>query len=250
LVYVPFQVMNPEVTHKWESGRREELRRDMELFTKLALGLGLSLVVFLGVFARPLLLLVSTPEFLSGAPVIWMFVAVLPLLCLHQPMMMFLRATGRVWYAFAGDAAWLVTYLGIGSLLIKPFGLPGFVGGQLVASSLILTYTLVVFHRLGFPRPPLDFFLRRVLLGVVIWAPVVLAGYFLPIWPWWALCLVAAALAVIANFFIVRWHYLSPEEVNRTVAMLAGGGVLGRAARFVFAWPLGSTRSLRRPEGE
>ncbi|HET9232791.1 MAG TPA: lipopolysaccharide biosynthesis protein, partial [Candidatus Eisenbacteria bacterium] len=186
LVYVPFQAMNPEITHKWESGRRDELTGDMELFTKLALALGLSMVVFLAVFAKPLLLLVSTREFLAGAPVLWIFTAVLPLLCLYQPLVMFLRATGKVWHAFVGDAGWLLTYLGAGALLVRPFGLPGFVSGQIVASILVFSWVLIAFHRLKLPRPPLRFFIVRAALGAGVWVLSVMAGRFLPEWPLWA----------------------------------------------------------------
>src|SRR6185436_20517922 len=98
------------------------------------------------VFARPLLLLVSTHQFLAGAPVLWTFTAVLPLLCLYQPLVMFLRATGKVWYAFVGDAGWLLAYLGIGAVLVFPFGLPGFVAGQIVASLLVFAWVLSAFH--------------------------------------------------------------------------------------------------------
>jgi O-antigen/teichoic acid export membrane protein len=241
LLYVPFQVMNPEITHKWEGRRRDELRADMELFTKLALGLGLSLLVFLGVFARPLILLISTPDFLSGAPVLWVFLGVLPLICLHQPMVMFLRATGHVWHAFVGDSAWLLTYLGLGALLVRPLGLPGFVAGQIVASSLILVYNLIVFHRLDLPRPPVAFFVRRVILGAVVWGLSSVLGMLLPAWPWPVLFGVMVAVAVLGNFVLVRGRFLTPGEEQRTVTMLAGRGALGRGARFLLTWPrLGS----------
>ena len=249
LMYVPFQVMNPEITHKWESGRRDELRADMELFSKLTLGLGLLLVVLLGVFARPLLLLISTSEFLGGAPVLWVFTAVLPLLCLHQPMVMFLRATGRVWYSFVGDASWLILYLGVGSLLVTRFGLPGFVSGQIVASSVILVYNLVVFHRLGLPRPSNEFFLKRVLLGAVVWSASMFAGRALPDWSWWQLVLLAGGLGLIGNFLVVRGRFLSPAEEDRAVAMMAGRGMAGRVVRYLFTWPYGGSRPVA-PRGE
>jgi O-antigen/teichoic acid export membrane protein len=238
-LYVPFQVMNPEVTHKWESGKREELRRDMELFTKLALGLGISLAMFLAVFARPLLLLVSTREFLSGAPVLWTFTAVLPLLCLYQPLVMFLRATGKVWHAFIGDASWLGLYLGIGSLLVGRFGLPGFVSGQIVAALAVFTYVLTVFHLNGLPRPPLSFYLKRATLGVSVWGLSVIAGRALPEWPIWASAILGLGLAGLVNFFMVRGRFLSDEEAARTVAMLAGRGGAARVARFLLEWPWG-----------
>lgn len=239
LVYVPFQVMNPEITHKWESGRRDELTADMELFIKLALALGLSMVVFLAVFARPLLLLVSTREFMAGAPVLWTFTGALPLLCLYQPLVMFLRATGKVWYAFVGDAGWLVAYLGIGSVLVFPFGLPGFVSGQIVASLLVFAWVLSAFHKLGLPRPPLRFFISRALLGFTVWGLSVGAGKLLPEWPLWAYPPFAIALALIANYFFVRLRYLSKDEEERTVVLLAGRGPIGRMVRLLLTWPRG-----------
>jgi O-antigen/teichoic acid export membrane protein len=242
LIYVPFQVMNPEITHKWESGRRQELTADMELFTKLALGLGLGMVVFLGVFAKPLLLLTSNSEFLSGAPVLWVFTAVLPFLCLYQPLVMFLRATGRVWYAFVGDAGWLLAYLGTAVLLVKPFGLPGYVSGQIVASILVFAWVLIAFHKLRLPRPPTRFYLARVGLGLGVWLVSMLAGRFLPPWPWWAYGLLFGALGVLGNFLLVRGGFLSRAEADRTIALLAGRGTAGKLGRFLFAWPHGVGR--------
>ncbi len=247
LLYVPFQVMFPEITHKWEGPRRGELRADMELFTKLELGLGLMLTVFLAVFARPLLLLISTPEFLSGAPVIWIFTAVLPLLCLNQPLALFLRAVGYIWYAVINDALWLAVYLTLGTVFVKVFhlGLPGFVLGQPIASVIVLAYSLAVFHKLGLPRPPLAFFIKRLALSAVVWALCATAGSALPPLDWWQLLLIALALGVIGNFLLVRGGYLTRAEEERAVAMFAGRGAAGRAARFLFAWPRRGPAALR-----
>ena len=237
LISVPFQVMNPEVTHKWESQRREELRKDMELFSKLALGLGLGLVVFLSVFAKPLILLASSESFLSGAPVLWMFTAVLPLACLHQPMVMFLRATGKVWFSFAGDATWLFTYLGLGALLVGRYGLPGFVFGQVVASVILLVYTLAIFHHLEFPRPPLGFFIKRVLLSAGVWFLSVAGGRVLPVWPWWHYVFLGLILGAVANFLIIRGRFLTSDEEKRALDMFAGRGALGKLLGFLISWP-------------
>jgi O-antigen/teichoic acid export membrane protein len=244
LLYVPFQVMYPEITHKWEGSRRQELPADMELFIKLELGLGLMLMVFLTLFARPLLLLVSTPEFLPGAPVLWVFTAVVPFLCLYQPLILFLRAIGSVWYAFAADCTWLVIYLVLGSFFVRPLGLPGFVAGQVVASVVVLTYALTIFRRLGLPRPPTPFFLKRLALAAVVWALAVAAGSRLPALPWWAMGALALALAVLGNFLLVRGGFLTRREEQRAVAMLAGSGPAGRAAQFLLAWPRGGVRAL------
>jgi O-antigen/teichoic acid export membrane protein len=247
LLYVPFQVMFPEITHKWEGPRRGELRADMELFTKLELGLGLMLMVFLAVFARPLLLLVSTPEFLPGAPVIWIFTAVLPLLCLNQPLVLFLRAVGNIWYAVVNDALWLGVYLSLGTIFVKVFhlGLPGFVLGQPIASVIVLAYSLTAFHKLRLPRPPLAFFLKRLLLSAVVWVLSVTAGRALPPLDWWQLVLIAVALGVVGNVLLVRGGYLTRAEEDRAVAMLAGRGAMGRVARFLFAWPRGGQTAQR-----
>ncbi len=239
LLFVPFQVMFPEITHKWEGPRRAELTADMRLFIKLELGLGLMVVVLLSVFARPLLLLVSTPEFLSGTRVLWLFMAVIPFLCLYQPLVMFLRAIGKVWLAFFSDASWLLVYLGLGSVLVRRFGLPGFVAGQVAASVLMLIYNITVFRRLNLPQPHLMFFVNRALIGALVWAVSVLMGRFLPFEAWWQLVLLALLLAVLGNFLLVRGGFLTREEEERTVVMLAGHGAVGRVARFLLSWPWG-----------
>ena len=243
LLFVPFQVMFPEITHKWEGPRRDELQADMRLFIKLELGLGLMLVVFLAVFARPLLLLVSTPEFLSGAPVLWVFTAVIPLLCLYQPLVMFLRAVGKVWLAFFSDASWLLVYLGLGGLLVRRFGLPGFVTGQVAASIVVLIYNITVFRRLNLPRPRVIFFVNRGLISAAVWGASVLMGRHLPFTAWWQLGLFAILLAVVGNFLLVRGGFLTRAEEERTVTLFAGRGVVGRVARFLLSWPWGETGS-------
>ena len=237
LSYVPFQVMYPEITHKWEGPRRGELRGDMELFTKLVLALGIGVSAVLCVFAKPFILLVATPEYLSGAWILWMFMAVFPLVTLHQPLILFLRATGRVWFAFAGEAGWLAAYLGLGTLLLGRFGLPGFVGGQLAGSSLVLAYALVLFHRLELPRPALRFYLTRILIAGLVWGLSVLLGAHLPLLIWWQLALLALAAGAVGNFVLVRSGFLTREEEDRAIALLAGRGTIGRVAGFFFAWP-------------
>ncbi len=249
-LYVPFQVMYPEITHKWEGNRRHELPADMELFIKLELGLGLMLMVFLAVFARPLLLLVSTPEFLSGAPVLWVFVGVIPFLCLYQPLVLMLRAIGNVWYAFVADTVWLVTYLTVGSLLVRRVGLPGFVAGQLVGSTAVLVYALAIFHRLRLPRPPVLFFLKRMLLALAVWGGAVVLGRALPAGPYWLLALIGLGLVVAANLLIVRGGYLTRAEEERAVTMLAGRGPAGKAAQWLLAWPRGGVGRLTRSSGK
>jgi hypothetical protein len=152
---------------------------------------------------------------------------------------MFLRATGKVWPAFVGDAGWLVLYLGIGSLLVFRFGLPGFVSGQIFASVIVFGWVLNVFHRLGLPRPPLRFFITRAMLGFVVWGASVIAGKLIPEWPLWAYAPFALALGVIANYFFVRLGYLSKIEEERAVVLLAGRGLIGRMVRFLLTWPHG-----------
>jgi len=238
LLYVPMQVLNPEITHKWEGGRREELARDMRLFIKLELGLGILLLVPLAVLARPVILLVSTPEYLPAAHVLWMFLLVLPLLCLHQPMVLFLRAVGSVWAAFAADASWLTVYLGVGGALVGPFGLPGFVAAQTVASLWVLSYTLWAFDRRGYPRPGTGFFVKRALVAAVSWALAVAGGRIVPPGlPWWGLLGLGAGVLLVVNAAMVWGGFLTHADEQRTLALLAGRGPVGRAARFAFAWP-------------
>gem|GEM_PF-625576 len=238
MLYVPLQVLNPEITHKWEGGRRHELAEDIRLFLKLELGLGLLLIAPLALFARPLVLLVSSPDYLAATPVIWIFAGVIPLLCLHQPLVLFLRAVGHVWLAFAADASWLLIYLGLGACLVRPLGLVGFVAGQVVASVFVLSYTLLVFHRRGFPRPPTGFFLRRVLLALLVWGGSVAGGRSLdPATPIWVLAALAGTFLAAANLLMVLGGFLNRADEDRTIAMLAGNGPAARLARFLFAWP-------------
>lgn len=213
------------------------MRADMELFTKLMLGLGLAMVAVLAVFAEPLLRLSSKPEYVSAAPVLWMFLAVLPLISLHQPMVVFLRATGMVWYAFVAEAAWLVSYLGVGMLLLSRFGLPGFVGGQLVASSLVLVYLLFIFHRLELPRPTVVFYLKRFLVSTLVWVPSVAIGSRFTPETIPAALVAVVGLLLVGNLMVVLGGFLTRDEEDRTLAMLAGRGRLGSLIGFFFAWP-------------
>jgi hypothetical protein len=147
-----------------------------------------------------------------------------------------------VWYASVSDVAWLAIYLGLGSVLVRSLGLPGFVMGQVAASCVILVYNLWIFARLGLPRPPRAFFLRRLVLAAGIWAGSVGLGSVLPHWPPAGLVLLGLVLVLLGNYFVVRGRYLSSAEEERVIAMLAGKGAAGRAARFLLTWPRRSAR--------
>ncbi|NNF06496.1 MAG: lipopolysaccharide biosynthesis protein [Candidatus Eisenbacteria bacterium] len=238
LLYVPLQVLNPEITHKWESGRRDELAQDLKLFIKLELALGLLLIVPLIIFARPLILLVSNADYLPAAQVVWVFAAVIPLLCMHQPMTLFLRAIGRVWLAFIADASWLLIYLGLGSAVVGRYGLPGFVAGQLVASAFVLTYTLLIFHGQGLKRPPISFYLFRGVLAGGVWGAAVFVARRIPAdLPIWQMLLGGILIVVLANILFVLSGFLTRDDERRTVAMLAGKGTFGRIVEAMLSWP-------------
>jgi hypothetical protein len=134
----------------------------------------------------------------------------------------------------------------MGSVLLKTHGLPGFVVGQVAASVFVLGAVLLLFSRRGLPRPPVSFFLARVLLSALVWGGAAALGRWLPLWPWWRHALLGAGLLLLANVVLVRGGFFSREEENRAVEHLAGKGAAGRVVRFLLAWPRGGFLASRR----
>ena len=234
----PTQVLLPEITNKWETGRGQELLADIKLFIKLQVGLGLFLVIPMCVFAFALIRIISDEGYGDGAPAVWAFCLSIPILCLYHPLVTMLKATGHIWPAFASEALWVVIYLGVGGVLASKWGLTGLASGQVVASICMLLYTWYVFYRLRLPCPNWGFYARLSAMILALWIPAWILGRtqgmqmsLFEVGAW------SVVICVVLNALLVWGGFLNNLEQQRVISLLAGKGILGSIARFGFRWP-------------
>jgi O-antigen/teichoic acid export membrane protein len=143
LLAVPLQVAAPEMTHRWESGRRDELRREMGLMLKAQFALGMLVTSTVFVAAEAAVLLLSSPAFLPAAGLLRTLTLSVMLMAFYAPITTLLRAVERIDLALTSDVLWLGLYVGLGVWLMPRFALQGIVCAQVIASAVTALWNVV-----------------------------------------------------------------------------------------------------------
>jgi polysaccharide transporter, PST family len=147
LLAVPLQVASPEMTHRWESGRREELSREVGFLLKLQFALGLLVTGVVFVAAEAAVLIVASPAFLAAAGLLRTLTLSVMLMAFYAPITALLRAIERIDLALLSDVIWLGLYVGLGMLLMPRLGLQGIVLAQVAASAATLVWNVAAGQR-------------------------------------------------------------------------------------------------------
>ncbi len=147
LLAVPLQVASPEMTHRWESGRREELSREVGFLLKLQFALGLLVTAVVFVAAEAAVLIVASPAFLGAAGLLRTLTISVMLMAFYAPITALLRAIERIDLALLSDVIWLGLYVGLGMLLMPRLGLRGIVLAQVAASAATLLWNVAAGQR-------------------------------------------------------------------------------------------------------
>ena len=147
LLAVPLQVTAPEMTHRWESGRREELLREVGFMLKVQFALGWLVTAMVFVAAEAAVLLLSSPAFLPAAGLLRTLTLSVMLMAFYAPITTLLRAIERIDLALLSDVIWLGLYVGLGIALMPRFALQGIVFAQVTASAVTALWNVVAARR-------------------------------------------------------------------------------------------------------
>jgi len=244
LLALPLQVASPEITRRWELGRREELRRDVAFLIKIQFALGVLITSLIFVAAEAAVLVVSNPSFLEAAGLLRILTLSIVLMSFYAPITTLLRAIERIQLALFSDALWLGLYVALGVALMPRFGLKGIVLAQVAASGAAAVWNLMIGHRVARIAWDLGGIARVFACGLLLAVPgygiVRLVGARQP-----ALGLVVAvALFIAYNLLLVRSGALTAED-RRRFGELTGRGRLARLLDLGLFWPARLGRGRR-----
>jgi O-antigen/teichoic acid export membrane protein len=244
LLSVPLQVSSPEITRRWELGRREELRRDVAFLIKIQFALGVLVTSLIFVGAEAAVLIVSNSSFMEAAGLLRVLTLSIVLMSFYAPITTLLRAIERIQLALFSDVLWLGLYVGLGMAWMPRLGLMGIVLAQVAASGAAAIWNLAIGQRVARIAWDLPGIARVLACGLVLAAPgygvVRLAGARQP-----ALGLAVAFILLVAyNLLLVRSGALTVED-RRRFRELAGRGRLATMLDLALFWPaqLGRGRS-------
>ncbi len=237
LLAVPLQVAAPEITRRWELGRREELRYDVGFLIKVQLAVAMLFAVLVLAAAEVAVLVVANPTFLAAADLLRVLTISVVLMAAYAPITTLLRAIDRIGLALTSDVIWLATYVGLGMFLMPRLGLRGIVIAHLAASTLAAIWNVLAGDRVA--AIAWDHAgLARVL---VIGAAIGLGGYVAAIRLAQGRPLVELGLAVLV---LVTYNLLLPltgalrADDRLRFMQLAGPGRLGAMLDRLLFWPL------------
>jgi O-antigen/teichoic acid export membrane protein len=236
LLALPLQVASPEITRRWELGRRDELRRDVAFLIKIQFALGVLITSIIFVAAEAAVLVVSNSSFLAAAGLLRILTLSIVLMSFYAPITTLLRAIERIQLALFSDALWLGLYVALGVALMPSLGLKGIVLAQVAASGAAAVWNLAIGHRVARIAWDLGGLARVLGCGLVVAVPgyavVRLAGARQP-----AIGLAVAALLLIAyNLLLVRSGALTAED-RRRFHDLTGRRRLARMLDLGLFWP-------------
>jgi len=147
LLAVPLQVTAPEMTHRWEGGRREELLRDVGFMLKVQFALGWLVTAMVFVAAEAAVLLLSSPAFLPAAGLLRILTLSVMLMAFYAPITTLFRAIERIDLALLSDVLWLGLYVALGIALMPRYALKGIVLAQVTASAVTALWNVIAARR-------------------------------------------------------------------------------------------------------
>jgi O-antigen/teichoic acid export membrane protein len=237
LLAVPLQVASPEITRRWELGRREELRHDIGFLIKVQLAVAILFAALVAAAAEVAVLIVSDASFLAAAGLLRILTVSVVLMAAYAPITTLLRAIDRIGLALASDVIWLGFYVGVGVALMPHLGLEGIVLAHLTASAVTTAWNVAAGDRAARIAWDGGGLARVLLVGLLVAVP----GYA-------AAKLVAPAHPVaelaIALLVLFAYNLLLPlagaltAHDRRRFAELAGQGRVARVIDAALFWPL------------
>jgi O-antigen/teichoic acid export membrane protein len=163
----------PEVTRLDTEGREGRVVQSTWIFLKFQSVFAMLMAAVLVVFAREMIVLVSSPAYTKAVPLLVLFALSLPLTTMTAPITTVMKAVDQVRGALWCDLAWAACYVALILTLGPPLGLIGVGVAQLAACAIQLVFAM----RLS--RMPIGgirlwrLAAKLVLIGGIAFAPAV-----------------------------------------------------------------------------
>ncbi len=219
----PLEAVVPEISYFYEKGEPAVLGRDLTIVIKLMFFLACALTTVLAVCSRWLILLISTREYLTVLVPFLIIVASLPLIAAYTPVVAAMRAIGKIALYLISDLIFLVSYLVLILILIKPLALTGVALAQFLAFSIVLTFNFAytVPRHTSIHLSPW-FFVRLLLQSLGLGVVTFFILRFIPIPV--LLKLVGGVVLVGTGFlwYFIKGGALTPVEKHRLVEVFGG----------------------------
>ncbi len=171
--------LQTEVSRLHEERRDGDLPPRVGLFLRGQVSLSFWMAGALFLAARPLILLVSTEDYLAGLPLFALLLWTLPLSSLSSPIEGVFRGLDGLPKVLVGNILWTVGYFGSLPLLVPNFGLMGLGFAQVGALALQAGWMLGSGRRQGFLEHP-AMLIRSIAWGAFPAAAGILLGMLLP----------------------------------------------------------------------
>jgi len=142
--------LQTEVSRMHEERREAELASKLQLFLRGQVSLSIWMAGALFLAARPLILLVSTKDYLAGLPLFAVLLWTLPLSSLAGPLEGVFRGLDGLPRVLLGNVLWTLGYFGSLPLLVPHLGLMGLGLAQVGALSLQAGWMLISGRRKGY----------------------------------------------------------------------------------------------------
>jgi len=229
---VPVLAFQPEVTRLDAEGRSETVAISTRVFFKFNTAVATVVAFALWALAPEFVRVVSNQQYDAAVPLLRILAVSVILTAMTAPLTTVMKALDQVRRALYCDVGWAVTYVALLLTLGGAYGLLG-AGWAQVAASLVQLLLALSLSRLGFGmRLPLTVAGRSMLCGLVAFAPLLVAGAFLPLSPAAvALKSVLFILALVLYRSTARALRLLSGDEREALAALLGKSGMGRAAR-------------------
>lgn len=244
LLAVPLQVASPEITRRWELGRREELRHDVGFLIKVQLAVAILFAALVAAAAEAAVLIVSDSSFLAAAGLLRVLTVSVVLMAAYAPITTLLRAIDRIGLALASDVIWLGFYVGVGIALMPQLGLRGIVLAHLTASAVTTVWNVAAGDRAARIAWDWGGLMRVLAVGLLVGIPGYAAAKLATSAHPLAEFALALAVLFAYNLLLPLCGALTAGD-RRRFTELAGKGRIARVIDAALFWPL----RLRRVTG-
>jgi len=232
---VPVLAFQPEVTRLDTERRDRSIFSTTTVFFKFNAAIATAAAFALIALAPEIVRLVSNARYDAAGPLLQILAVSIPLTAMTAPLTAVMKALDQVRGALYCDLAWAVAYVLLLLQLGGTYGLVGVGVAQVSASSIQLVMAL----SLSRVRPGLKAILKIasscVLGGAAAFAPVVLAGAFLPASP--ATVVVKAVLLIPAmvlfRLLVVKVLRVFTDGERETLLSLLSGRGAGAFAKWI-----------------